>query len=424
MSLALLIGLSGCARLEGTVLGLRPQDAGLPPDGAADGAIDGTVDGAGDAAPADDDGGTCFAQVSGGEGATCVRTRADSAYCYGSNDRGQLGNGTVGGNLPPTPVDNLETGVAQVASGLGFACARKTDGTAWCWGLANGATGQLGNGTTAGSATPVLVPGLGGTVVEIAAGGAVACARTADQIVHCWGDNTGGAVGKGAKSGIEAPVALTTLGPAKQICVGVNHACALKPDGTVWCWGRNDKGQALDGSIFDQPAPARAATPVTFDSVACGHEHTCGVRTDRLLSCWGRNDSGQLGNHSYIGGLAATPVPDLANVEQVTAGASHTCALLSDRTVWCWGSNETGALGNDQLATSHNAPVQIERLRGEVEAINAGATHNCVLMTGGALWCWGDNLFGQLAGHPPPLGAAIVPLPVRVGCVGDTPTIG
>jgi alpha-tubulin suppressor-like RCC1 family protein len=70
---------------------------------------------------------------------------------------GQLGDGTTIDKHSPVQVTGFGTDVAEVAVGLDYTCARKTDGTLWCWGY--NSYGQLGDGTTVEKNTAPVASG-------------------------------------------------------------------------------------------------------------------------------------------------------------------------------------------------------------------------------------------------------------------------
>jgi alpha-tubulin suppressor-like RCC1 family protein len=143
--------------------------------------------------------------------------------------------------------------VDQLALGWFHSCARLGDGTVKCWG--DNGVGQLGDGTTTNSSTPVAVQGLSGAV-EIAAGGLHSCARLGDGTVKCWGNNFSGELGDvtGTYSS-STPVVVQGLSGAVEIAAGNWHSCARLGDGTVKCWGGNSDGQLGDGTDTISPTP-------------------------------------------------------------------------------------------------------------------------------------------------------------------------
>jgi alpha-tubulin suppressor-like RCC1 family protein len=94
------------------------------------------------------------AQMTTGSHHTCARTRGGSLWCWGTNDAGQLGHGSTIDRLLPAPVSIGP--VLELATGAvsGHQCARKADGSVLCWG--SNARGQLGDGTTVDRSTPVV----------------------------------------------------------------------------------------------------------------------------------------------------------------------------------------------------------------------------------------------------------------------------
>jgi alpha-tubulin suppressor-like RCC1 family protein len=141
-------------------------------------------------------------QMSGGGAHTCAVLRDHTVRCWGSNDRGQLGDGTTTHSLTPvTPLDLRD--VAAVAAGARHTCARLFNGTVTCWG--DNEHHQLANGTTARSSRPGVIVGLVG-VRELSVGGDGACARLDGGYLRCWGRNDRGQLGTGSTEELTVPM--------------------------------------------------------------------------------------------------------------------------------------------------------------------------------------------------------------------------
>ena len=322
--------------------------------------------------------------ITAGYDYTCAVTSDGTAACWGKNQYGQLGNGTT--TSPTTPVAVTMSGalagktVTNITAGGRHTCAVLSDGTAACWG--NNWYGQLGNGTTAiDPTTPVAVTSgalTNKTVTNITAGSSHTCAVTSDGTAACWGYNYSGQLGNGTTTNSTTPVAVTsgalTNKTVTDITAGLHNTCAVTSDGTVACWGNNGSGQLGDNTGVRSKTPVAltrgALAGKTVNNITAGNSHICATFLDGTAACWGNNEYGQLGDGTNSNtSVAVTMSGALTNktVTDITAGISHTCALTSDGTAACWGKNhystqeiydEWGQLGTG-TTTNSNTPVAV-----------------------------------------------------------------
>ena len=141
-----------------------------------------------------------------------------------------------------------------IAGGGNHTCALSGDGGVKCWG--SNQSGQLGNGTWTDSASPVAVASLASDIIAVAAGGRHSCALGADGSVRCWGDNDAGQLGNGAPGSNPVPVNVSGMGHGMvAIAAGDQFSCALDAQGGVRCWGANDQGQLGNGKLTGSLVP-------------------------------------------------------------------------------------------------------------------------------------------------------------------------
>ncbi|HET7294697.1 MAG TPA: chitobiase/beta-hexosaminidase C-terminal domain-containing protein [Vicinamibacteria bacterium] len=323
-----------------------------------------------------------------------------------------------------------------LASGSDHSCAVKSDGTAWCWGA--NASGQLGDGSTTASQIPVQVSGLS-DVVAVAVGEAFSVALDGSGSVYTWGSNAYGQLGDDSSSSTRStPYEITGLSVITTIAAGHRFVLAQKNDGTLYAWGSNAYGQLGDNSTTqrDEPVQVRDASGSGYlgsvTAVAAGGYHSLVVAADGSVWAWGRNDAGQVGINSTSSPqllphqvLGAGGSGYLSGALLVSAGLTSSYALKADGAVWSWGDNTSGNLG-DNTTTQRTTPVQVlgpggTGTLGSVESLAAGHDHVVVAKSDGTAWAWGKNSNGQLGlNHTTPPQST----PAQVLGIGGSGTLG
>lgn len=220
------------------------------------------------------------------------------------------------------------------------------------------------------------------------------------------------------------PHTTATLAPARVhgIALGREHSCARHEGGTVSCWGNGAEGQLGDGLRIVRTTPVVVPGLTGVDELAAGGAHTCARTHEGHVLCWGSRHRGQIGDGGATddaeAALAPTPVIGMDDAIQISAGDAHTCAVRRDGSVWCWGDDLHGQLGRGGVGGADAfsaAPVQVGSLADAVE-VRAGGAHTCARTRAGQVYCWGNGSEGQI-GEGGPL--AVVARPVLVTGLED-----
>ncbi|MBI5187374.1 MAG: chitobiase/beta-hexosaminidase C-terminal domain-containing protein [Nitrospinae bacterium] len=334
--------------------------------------------------------------IGGGYFHTLAFKSTGSIWAWGWNAAGQLGDGTTTDRISPVQVATGLTGISAMEGGWSFTVALKNDGTVWAWG--NNGAGELGNGSTTNSSSPVQVTSLTG-ITAIAVGMGHSLALKSDGTVWAWGYNgfAPGLLGDGTTTNRSTPVQVSGLTGVVAIDVGYYHSLALKSDGTVWAWGSNTSGQLGDGSTTSRSTPVQVSGLTGVNIIGAGGTYSLAVKTNGTVWAWGSNTSGELGDGTgTVVGQRLTPSAAATGLTGVTALAcahQHTLALKSDGTVWAWGSNTSGQLG-DGSTTIRYSPVQVSGL-SSVTAVARGYQFSLALKSDGTVWGWGVGGMGQ-----------------------------
>jgi alpha-tubulin suppressor-like RCC1 family protein len=373
----------------------------------------------------------CGRQLASGEFHTCALTNTGNVFCWGSNVDGQLGNGTETKSL--TPVEVLDpagaaplSGVVAISAGQAFTCALTNAGTVFCWGADQ--VGQLGNGTINedGVDLPVQVTGLT-NAVTIASGHYHTCAVTTAGAAMCWGDNSEGELGT-TENNPDTPVQVTGLtSGVADVTAGSLYSCAVLTDSSAMCWG--------DGPLGAGPSTTGSTTPVSVLNPAGtapltgvlevngGFDDACAILTDQSALCWGTNQDGDLGNGTNT--VMTLPVPvtsvgssaALGNVAQVGGGEDFICVMVVSGAIQCSGTGSFGQLGDGKLSSSESWQAVMGVSSVPIDMV-AGFDQACVVLPGGGIQCWGSDLNGQLGNNNTDNSAVPVTV-VGVGGTGD-----
>lgn len=355
---------------------------------------------------------TDFVQISTGERHACGVTPAGTVFCWGENDFGQLGDGTITDRGAPVGVTTLSTGnpgIAKVFAGERHTCALTQTGEVQCWG--DNSNGQFGMNSPNASLTPMHVTGLAGPVTQMDGGAYHTCVIIGGAL-YCWGGNWYGQVGDGTQEDQKAPTPVSGMGSSViAVTTGYDHTCALVTGGIPYCWGMNNNGGLGDGTFDIRLVPTLVlGSLVNLKTIDAGERHTCAITQAGGLKCWGENYHGELGNGNTTRQPSPVDVPDLTSgVSQVDLGSDHTCALLDNGILKCWGGNWAGQLGEGTNSNQY-APTDVIGLQAPVSAFSAGNASTCARDGNGLVHCWGRNDDGQLA-----IGAhSIEPMPINI----------
>ncbi|MFO0562556.1 MAG: hypothetical protein U0269_31355 [Polyangiales bacterium] len=370
----------------------------------------------------------------------CAWGEGMSLQCWGANESGQLGTGTMFSSPNPANVRGGDGASVSVSAGRRHAC-RVREGRVQCWGAND--RGQLGvsnapdrcnsSGEMISCARePVTVAGLD-SVVEVVAGAAHTCARTDDGSVYCWGDNRFG------QAGDEHPGDAPTMAPARVLtargalfgvvamAAGASHTCALREDHAVYCWGRNDQGQlgvpvamSVEMGCAESCSP-RAVAVTGFEGMGLPTPSDSGVRTDGaaeastpVMEAGAPMDASAPPMDASVPARDASAMVDSApdqrapmvapQATQLAAGGEVACVRIDDGTVRCWGSDAHGQLGDGRAGGFSHAPTLVIASPGAaqnnplqaVEAVRVGGSSVCAKLADRSVRCWGSNEAGAL----------------------------
>jgi len=302
--------------------------------------------------------------IEAGDFHTCAVKKDLSLWCWGANNNGQLGIGTVAASTLPQQVGDRK----WRALGLGFehSCGIQEDKSLWCWG--NNSHGQVGVDNGATSVNLPLRVGDEADWESVSSEYYHNCAIKTDGSLWCWGRNIRGQINCSGNTNIYTPV---MVGDHEMhwsgIALGYDHTCGLQHDdtggsNTAWCWGRNSGGLYIgqggelgDGTTINRCMPGQVVGQQNelmtgWAKIAVGDDHACAIRSDKSLWVWGQNYYGNAHDGSNIDKLFPERYTESSNWEAVAASNAGCCAVKSDESFWCWNANQAGLPGRVEFS--------------------------------------------------------------------------
>lgn len=328
---------------------------------------------------------------------TCGIDEDDALHCWGYNGAGRLGDGTTENRLTPAAVtlDGSTGAWSDVSASNGYTCATTTGDEAYCWGV--NSFGKLGTDDWLSYSSPAPVAG-GHAMTAISAGFNTACALDSDGQTHCWGGNDFGALGVGEWPTEHLPVPVAGGHSFTTVSAQSDPSCAVDAAGDAWCWGLGLSGQLGNGANEPEAEPVAVSGGLTFSSVSTAFGHVCGLTTDGDAYCWGSDAGARLGDGDPAQSDRNTPgaVAGGHTFTTISVGTNHSCAVDDTGDAYCWGTGFEGALGDGNDGTNESATPVLVTGGHAFADVQSGRLHTCGLTTGGEIYCWGADNYGQL----------------------------
>lgn len=203
-------------------------------------------------------------------------------------------------------------------------------------------------------------------------------------------------IGQGL-SGIEVVPVLKSLKVQKVASDGAN-TCSIDKDNKLFCWG-----DTLNGILGEQSSsvvihPFPVAPNLSFSQVDILNGRACAITLDQDLYCWGINREAApiVVNSTEEVIFSPTLIPAIGKVQKVEISSDHICGIQTGGDVFCWGRNQFGELGQDPgIMISSAEPVRIEGLTAPAANLGLGYGGSCAVLETGQVSCWGQNLYGR-----------------------------
>ncbi|MFH2008297.1 MAG: hypothetical protein ABI333_17060 [bacterium] len=265
--------------------------------------------------------------IAAGQYHSCAVRSNGTVWCWGANFSGQLGDGSTQYRATPAQAVGL-TGCTRIAADQNHTCA-VCGGEAWCWGERD---------WNESSPIPTPVSGLPAPVVELGTGWYHSCAALDNGTAWCWGLNYSGQLGDGTTTDSATPVQIVGVTDVATVSAYEQGSCALNSNGTGWCWGDNNAGQLGSGTT-DPLSATPILAPGTGDDLFLENTatHGCAIEADGTARCWGSNVDGALGDGTRNESLTPVRVAGLTGLGSLSLAGARSSAVSKTGVIWMWG---------------------------------------------------------------------------------------
>jgi alpha-tubulin suppressor-like RCC1 family protein len=330
-----------------------------------------------------------WSAFAGGNSHSIALKTDGTLWSWGSNQSGQLGNGTTDSRITADAV-GTDSDWSMITISDSYTLAIKTNRTLWAWGLND--IYQLGLGNDTNRNTPSQVGTLSDWSIVIAASTQTSGLKT-NGTLWSWGC---GMLGNGVYFGTKTkPFLIGTQSDWSVLAMGGMHTIALKTNKTLWAWGDNTVGQLGDPGIEDVTIPNPIGIQSDWSMIASGTNYGIALKTNNILWAWGQNGSGQLGLNDSIDRFTPSQVGINSDWSKISAGDRHTIGIKTNGTLWVWGNNMWYQLGLGSGIDDRITPTQLT-IGSDWFDINAGLNHSFAIKSTFNIWAWGQNGSGQL----------------------------
>jgi alpha-tubulin suppressor-like RCC1 family protein len=322
---------------------------------------------------------------------------AGEAWSWGCDADGQLGDNSIVIKSSPVSVVGGYTDWCQTSAGAQSSSGVRTNGTAWGWGC-NG-QGRLGDNSIVNKSSPVSVVG-GFTDWCQTSTGYHSLGVRQNGTAWAWGLGTCGRLGDNSTVSKSSPVSVVGgFTDWCQVSAGFDQSVAIRQNGTAWAWGSGLCGRLGDNSIVNKSSPVSVVGGFTdWCQVSAGSSlHILGVRENGTAWGWGDGSSGRIGDNTVTN--KSSPVSVVGGFTdwcQVSASSAHSLGVRQNGTAWAWGAGNCGGLG-DNTVTNKSSPVSVVGGFTDWCQVSVGGQFFSVgIRLNGTAWAWGNNNRGTL----------------------------